>query len=275
MRVSVLRSSGVVGIAAAGMLAAGAVPASAATAGPGEGSAYGASAQVNLLPGVLGSPLSVKTGELAPSNTAGPTSASVVDAPLKGIVTAKAIESSAEHSSTTGGVTAQASIVDATLPVLAPATGGKIPQASVIKAQCQSTSDGVTGSSEIAGLDLGSLGKVPVSAPPNTTLGAKGIVQVIVNEQVRGSDGSLTVNALHIKLLGGQLTDALGNGDIVLSSATCGKATAVTQPTSPKPPASSQPAPPASPGGGQVSVVPAGAPQTGDGTLADEREGQA
>ncbi|SFI71757.1 hypothetical protein SAMN05421835_101556 [Amycolatopsis sacchari] len=271
MRVSALRSAGVAGLAATALLAV-TTPAGAAATGPGDGSAYGASATVSLLPGVLGAPgLTVDTGRLASSSTGGPTSASVVDAPLKGLVTAKAITSSAKHDSTSGEVAATAAIVDAALPVLAP-LAGRTPTARVISARCAGTADGVTGSSELAGLDLGRLGSLPVGTGPNRELGVPGVVRVIVNEQVRHADGSLTVNALHIKLLGGAVTGALGNGDVVLASATCGKATTPRGETSTPTPAPTQ-APPAgaASGGGQVRVIPVGAPQTGDGSLATDR----
>ncbi|MCU1679476.1 MAG: hypothetical protein JWQ81_215 [Amycolatopsis sp.] len=266
MRVDVLRTGGVAALAATVILVATSATASAAvsseTAAPGTGSAYGASASVSLLPGVLGDKgLTVDTGKLAPSVTTGPVSASIVDLPAKGLLTAKAVTSTAKHSVDTGAVTATAAIVDATLPVLAP-LAGSTPKARVISAKCASTADGVTGSSEIAGLDLGRIGKLPVAAPPNLALGIPGVLQVIVNEQIHHSDGSLTVNALHIKLLGGTLTNALGSGDIVLASATCGEAT--TPPTIPP----TAPVTPVPAGPGQVTVVPAGAPQTGDGSLA-------
>lgn len=265
MRVTVLRSSGALGLAASALLAATIAPAAAAE--PGTGSAYGASAAVSLLPGVLGAKgLTVETGELAASDTAGPTSASVVDAPLQGLLTAKAITSSAKHSAASGEVSATASVVDAALAVLAP-LAGSTPTARVISANCTSTADGVTGSSEIAGLDLGRIGKLPVGTGPNRELGVPGIVQVIVNEQVHHADGSLTVNALHITLLGGTAIAGLGSGDIVLASATCGEATAPpSEPTTP----TTSPAPAENHSGtsGQVSVIPAGAPQTGDGSLA-------
>ncbi|GHF33654.1 hypothetical protein FHX82_005308 [Amycolatopsis bartoniae] len=269
MRVSVLRSAGMAGLATTALLAA-AVPAAAAT-GAGEASAYGASATVSLLPGVLGAPgLTVDTGHLASSATGERASASVADAPLKGLVTAKVITSSAKHDTGTGEVDAKASVVDATLPVLA-AVAGRTPAAEVITAQCTATSEGVTGSSQLADLDLGRLGTLPAGTGPNRELGVPGVVRVIVNEQVRHSDGSLTVNALHIKLLGGQLTGALGSGDVVLASATCGKATGpATTRTTPTP--TTQP-PSGSSGGGQVRVVPLGAPQTGDGSLATVVEG--
>jgi hypothetical protein len=264
MRSALLRGRTLVVAAPALALLATAAPSAVAAASP-AGSAYGASASVSLLAGVLGAKgISVDTGEIAPSSTAGPTSASVVDVPLKGLVTAKAITSSAKQDGS-GPVQAKAAIVDAALPVLAP-LAGSTPKASVISSECNSTAEGITASSDIANLDLGRIGKLPVGTAPNQKIGVPGVVQVIVNEQIKHADGSLTVNALHVKLLGGQATGALGNGDIVLASSTCGKvAPAVgTTPTAPaKPPAQGP-----GQGPGQVTVVPAGAPQTGDGTLA-------
>ncbi|SEP53495.1 choice-of-anchor P family protein [Amycolatopsis saalfeldensis] len=240
--------------------AATAAPSAVAADSP-AGSAYGASASVSLLAGVLGDKgISVETGKIAPSSTDGPTSASVVDVPLKGLITAKAVTSSAKQDGD-GPVQAKAAVVDATLPVLA-ALAGSTPKASVISSECKSTADGITASSDLANLDLGRIGKLPVGTAPNQKIGVPGVVQVIVNEQIKHADGSLTVNALHVKLLGGKTLGALGSGDIVLASSTCGKVApaVVTTPTAPaKPPVQ---------GPGQVTVVPAGAPETGDGTLA-------
>lgn len=257
MRSALLRGRTFVVAAPALALLATTAPSAVAADSP-AGSAYGASASVSLLAGVLGDKgISVETGKLAPSSTDGPTSASVVDVPLKGLVTAKAVTSSAKQDGA-GPVQAKAAIVDATLPVLA-ALAGSTPKASVISSECKSTADGITASSDLANLDLGRIGKLPVGTAPNQKIGVQGIVQVIVNEQIKHADGSLTVNALHVKLLGGTTLGALGSGDIVLASSTCGKV-APTAPTAPaKPPVQ---------GPGQVTVVPAGAPETGDGTLA-------
>ncbi|MEV0073481.1 MULTISPECIES: choice-of-anchor P family protein [unclassified Amycolatopsis] len=261
MRSALLRGRALVVAAPALALLATGAPSAVAADAP-AGSAYGASASVSLLAGVLGDKgISVETGKIAPSNTDGPTSASVVDVPLKGLVTAKAVSSSAKK--TDDKVASKASIVDTTLPVLAPLAGAT-PKARVISSECTSTPDGITASSELAGLDLGRIGKLPVGTAPNQKIGVPGVVQVIVNEQIKHDDGSLTVNALHVKLLGGKATGALGSGDIVLASSTCAKVAATpstpTQPTAPaKPPAQ---------GPGQVTVIPAGAPETGDGSLA-------
>ncbi|SFQ73313.1 choice-of-anchor P family protein [Amycolatopsis rubida] len=269
MRSALLRGRTVaVAVPALALLATAVAPSALAAEAP-AGSAYGASASVSLLPGVLGDKgITVDTGKIAPSSTEGPESAQVVNVPLKGLVTAKAVSSSAKQDGSKGPVEAKASIVDAALPVLAP-LAGSTPKARVISSECKSTPDGITASSELAGLDLGKIGKLPVSTKPNQKLGIDGVLQVIVNEQIKHSDGSLTVNALHIKLLGGAVTGALGKGDIVLASATCAKVAGnpTTPPTTPPTTQPSKPAPPAE-GPGQVTVVPVGAPETGDGTLA-------
>lgn len=274
MRVKVLRTGGVAALAAASAVVLAVGPASAGTSA-GDGSAYGARASVSLLPGVIGKTgLTVDTGKIAASSTSGPTSAAVVRVPMKGVVTAKSISSSSKHDDSTGDVKSKASIVGARLDLLA-SLAGKAPTASVIKSECTSTADGITGDASLVNVDLGKLGKLPVHPDENTKLGVPGVVTVIANEHVKNDDGSLTVNALHIKLLGEGPTKALGSGDIVLSSSTCGKATTPSGPGTgtPTPPSTStNPAPPSTPapapGGGQVSQVPSGAPETGDGSLA-------
>lgn len=260
------RSAAVVGLALAAAVAV-AVPANATA--PGSGSAYGADVDVHLLPSVLGpGGLAVSTGELAASSTSGPTSASALDAALRGLVTAKVITSSSRHSTTDGSVTSNAAVVDAALPVLAP-LAGSTPTASVISSQCHAGANGITGGSDLAEVNLGRIGHISASTP-NLTIAVPGVLTIVADEQIHHTDGSLTVNALHIRLLGPGLAGALGSGDIVLASSTCGAATTIsTPPTSPTAPTG--PTRPSGPSTKpEVSVVPAGAPQTGDGSLATE-----
>lgn len=261
MRKDLWRGSAIVGLAVAAAFVV-TVPANATE--PGSGSAYGADADVHLLPNVLGpGGLTVSTGKLAASSTSGPTSASVVDAALRGLVTAKVITSSSHHNADDGSVAENAAIVDATLPVLAP-LAGSTPRASVISSQCHATSGGITGSSDLADLNLGRIGHISASTP-NLTIGVPGVLKIVADEQIHHSDGSLTVNALHITLLGRGPLNALGSGDIVLASSTCGPAATVsTPPSTPSSPGN----PTTAPTKPEVSVVPAGAPETGDGSLA-------
>ena len=153
-------------------------------------------------------------------------------------------------------MTAKASVAEVTLPLLA-AAAGRVPSIRLISARCASADGHVTGSSDLAGVNLGRLGTLPAATSPNRKLGIPGVAEVTVDEQTRRYDGTLEVTALHVKLLGGQATGALGSGDVKLASVSCGP--------------SKERAPEAPPKGpGQVVVVPAGAPQTGDGSLADE-----
>jgi hypothetical protein len=251
----------------------------------------------------------VQTGPLAASNTHGPNSASTVDATLKGLVSAKVLTSTSKHNGD-GTVASSASTTQVALPLLR-GVAGATPTASVITAQCRSTAHGITGSSDLADLNLGKIGRVS-AATPNLKLGIPGVVEVIANEQIHNADGSLTVNALDIKLLGGKLLNAVGSGRIVISSATCAAATTPpTTPPSSTPPSSTPPStvppttpPSSSPTGPtnppsstppstvptaptssgttgtplptesatptppQTVIVPVGAPQTGDGSLA-------
>lgn len=130
MRSALLRGRTVgLAVPALALLATAVAPSALAAESP-AGSAYGASASVSLLPGVLGDKgITVDTGKIAPSSTEGPESAQVVNVPLKGLVTAKAISSSAKQDGGSGPVDAKASIVDAALPVLAPLAGSTPPPA--------------------------------------------------------------------------------------------------------------------------------------------------
>lgn len=255
MRTTMLRTGSLAGVTVAVLAAAAGVAAADDSV---TGSAFGASATVSLLPGVLtdGKGITVDTGQLAKSASTGPKSASIVDVPLKGLVTAKAISSSVVDGD--GSVAAKASVADVTLPLLAPAAG-RVPSIRLISARCASADGHVTGSSDLANVNLGKLGTLPAATSPNQKLGIPGVAEIIVNEQTQRYDGSLEVTALHIKLLGGKTTGALGSGDVKLASVTCG-------PSKERAPE----APPKPQGPGQVVVVPAGAPQTGDGSLAAE-----
>jgi len=74
MRLGLSYVSCVLGVAATAMLLIAGTPADAAVAGAAN-SAYGASATVSLLPGVLGTAgITVDTGHLAATNAAGPSS---------------------------------------------------------------------------------------------------------------------------------------------------------------------------------------------------------
>jgi hypothetical protein len=217
MRLRIVRRGGFVALAAVAAVLAGVAPASAA---PGDGSAFGLQADVTLLHAGV-----VHVGPLAPSRTSGPTSANVASAAVPGVITVGVIATSATKDGNTGAVTSTASTADVGVPLLAAI--GKV-GAKVIAAKCVATQSGEHGEATLADATLGQLGALDANPHPNTSISIKlpgvgNVATLILNEQIHHKDGSLTVNAFHLHLLGGYV-GALGSGDVIISSATCGPA---------------------------------------------------
>lgn len=216
MRLPIVRRGGVVALLAVSALLAGTAPASAA---PGDGSAFALQVSVTLLGG---SPINV--GPLAASNTAGPTTATVASATVPGVVTTGVLTSSSTEDPNTGAVTSTASTANVGLPLLA-ALGAV--SANAIVATCNATQSGETGTVTLTNATLGSLGALAANPAKNTVIQINiagiNVATLTLNEQISNADGSLTVNAFHLHLLGGAV-GALGTGDVIISSATCGPA---------------------------------------------------
>jgi hypothetical protein len=82
--------------------------------------------------------------------------------------------------------------------------------------ECRADPEGAQGSATVAKLVI--FGQpVNVSTAPNTTITIPGIGVLILNEQTTDKDGTITVNAVHLKLNG-----SLGKGDIILAQSRCG-----------------------------------------------------
>ena len=212
-----VRMTGLAGVIAIAALLVGAAPASAA---PGDASAYGARLNVTL----LGNP-AINAEPFAAANANGPTQNTFAGVDLTGILKTGVINASASRDEKSGGVYSRASTADVRVDLLSKVTG-KI-SAELVEAECTATQKGLTGKSKLAGVNLGKLGQVNADPAANTTLdvqlaGIK-IAEVIFNEQIKNNDGSLTVNAIHLKLLQGVL-GSIGTGDVIISSATCGPA---------------------------------------------------
>lgn len=217
MKSSLARRGGLLAAVVASFVLAGAAPASAA---PGDGSAYGVKVDVTL----LGQP-AVHVGPLAAANTGGPTTSTLASATAPGILSAGVITTEAKRDDNSGAVTAKATTADVGLPLLKAALGNVGVKA--VEAVCTATQEGVKGSSTLTDAKLGSVGTVDANPAPNTqvkvAIGVVNVATIIFNEQIKNDDGSLTVNALHVKLLGG-VVGSLGSGDVIVSSATCGPA---------------------------------------------------
>jgi len=212
-----VRMTGLAGVIAIAALLVGAAPASAA---PGDASAYGARLNATL----LGNP-AVNAEPFAAAKANGPTQNTFAGVDLTGILKTGVINASASRDEKSGGVYSRASTADVRVDLLSKVTG-KI-SAELVEAECTATQKGLSGKSKLAGVNLGKLGQVNADPAVNTKLdvelaGIK-IAEVVFNEQYKNDDGSLTVNAIHIKLLQGVL-GSIGTGDVIISSATCGPA---------------------------------------------------
>ncbi len=204
MRMRFARRCGAVGVVVAAALVLGALPASAA---PGDGSAYAANVAVT----VLGS--AVDVGPLAPSDTNGPTSAALASDNVPGVLSAGAVTSHATLDEATGVVHSDASIAGVSLG-LSVLTG----QIGAVQATCDATQAGITGSTTLANVSIPGV-TVAANPAPNTTIAVAPLVSIIFNEQISNPDGSLTVNAVHIKL-----NAVAATGDVILAQAKCGPA---------------------------------------------------
>lgn len=210
MRSRTVRRGGLLGLATAAALVVGAVPAYAA---PGDGSAYVAGASVTLL-----GQAPITVGPLAPSNAAGPTSASLVNIPGP-LITAGVVTSAASLDESTGAVHAEANVANANV-----ALGGLSISADAVNVDCDATQDGTTGSTVLANVVLPGGTVVPANPAPNTVIAVPSaplpaLVSITFNEQINNADGSLTVNGIHVRL-----NALLGTGDVIVSHAQCGPA---------------------------------------------------
>ncbi|GGS43373.1 choice-of-anchor P family protein [Actinokineospora fastidiosa] len=202
------RRAGLLGLAVAAALIAGAAPAAAA---PGDGSAFALDAELTLAgTGV------VRVGPISPSHTDGPRQASVATAEIPGVLTTGLLTSAAELDEETGVVHAEAATADVELLL------ARLGSIGLVQAFCDATQSGVQGSTVLADVRLAGV-EVAAEPGPNTVvevdLGLTDLVTIIFNEQIRNKDGSLTVNAVHVK------ADLLvATGDIVISQARCGPA---------------------------------------------------
>ncbi|MFD9736322.1 choice-of-anchor P family protein [Umezawaea sp. NPDC059074] len=211
------RRGGLAVLAAVAALLLGAAPASAA---PGDASATG----VKLALSLLGSK-AASAGPFAAADANGPTTNTFVSVELPEVLKTGAVNTSASRDDKTGGVYAKASTADVKLDLLKSVTGGI--SLALAEADCEATQKGLSGKAKLVGADLGKLGVVTTDPAPDTEVDVElvgvDIARITFNEQVHNADGSLTVNAVHLRLVGGVL-GSIGTGDVVLSSATCGPA---------------------------------------------------
>jgi hypothetical protein len=175
--------------------------ASAATAYSGHArplsvSAFGASVSVG------------DTGALPTSG--GSQSASLLNLNVLGLATVGLLQGTTSGSGDQS--TSSASLVSLSVPIVG-LTADVVKSSST--AQCSGTTPSVSGSSELLNVTL--LG-LPISAPmPNVAIALPGGISVILNEQtstVNGTQGSTTVNAIHVTGPGIDIVVASAESDI-------------------------------------------------------------
>jgi hypothetical protein len=170
--------------------------------------------------GVSVSALGITLAETPVSNVASPTNV-VTNISAGSLLTAGTLATSVTIDPNTGTETASAAVQGLALNFLLASIN-----AGAISAQCTAvvgqTPTGSTGF--VNAVITGPLGiptiTIPANPAPNTTFGIPGIASIVVNEQIANPDGSLTVNGLHLTILGPT------GGDVIVSSATCGPAVA-------------------------------------------------
>jgi len=117
-------------------------------------------------------------------------------------------------------------------------SGNEIFTATAASSTCTATETGVTGSTTITNGTLrtggGNVANIPANPAPNTTYtgtvdGVGDNFRAVFNEQVVNPDGSITVNAYHLYLLGPTAV-----GDLIVGQSVCGvTATQTTTTTAP------------------------------------------
>lgn len=186
-----------------------------------EASSYGVDVNVTLLGGVG----LVDAGPLVPS-AVGDSPNSLASVAVPPVLTTGVVTTTATGDPVTGGFDSSATVADPAVNV----AGVITLTAGVIGSTCTAAQAGNTGDTELTGLAASIAGipvVIPASPAPNTVvnlnIGLIQIAQLRLNEQIVNGDGGLTVNAVHLVLLGGVL-GSVGSGNIVISSSTCGPA---------------------------------------------------
>lgn len=186
------------------------LPMAAASAAPlARSSAYGA--QVDLLNGTVHvGPLANSTFPPGGSETAVPINLPTI-ADVAGIFANTSGDPNvANKSSATAGTLA--------VGVLGTALTGYAISADAVSATCTATGTDFTGSATIANLKVGTNPVVNATfTTQQNVLVIKNVARVIIGEHITNADGSTTINALHIHLLG-----AANVGDIILGHVRCG-----------------------------------------------------
>jgi hypothetical protein len=205
---------------------------SQAITGTVDSSSFGLSTNVSLLTMPV---VNQAVGAPAAAYPAGPTSNSTASVSVPNAATTGVTAVTANGDPLADTATASSSVANLSL---LPGVSGGINSTGTVGSSCSTdgTVSGTTATASTVGLSIPGAGVIPdqptVGQTFNIALLGINIVKIVLNEQSTSTTGGLrkiTVNALHLTLLGGVL-GAVGSGDIIVGHSEC-TATVQTAPT--------------------------------------------
>ncbi len=222
-RSSRFRAGAIAGVPIIAILLAAVAPSAQADVDSVSGGAFGATVQSSLLGTVIAPTPDVSGSATEPVDTYGPIAQSAIPLSIPGLLELGVLTARTEGGNVAAGDPAghlgfaqsRASVADVLVGL------GSL-TIDAIETQCQSNGNGSSGFTEIIG---GVLGGNPLLGSPaaNTALVLPGILEVVLNEQVRSDavgSTSIIVRGAHITLLPG-LGSLLGVVEIVLAESRC------------------------------------------------------
>jgi hypothetical protein len=172
----------------------------AAVAGP------AAAASPNEANGVVGTGL-ITVNPVAEATFPGTSPTSLAHVNVSGLITTDLVTDTADATS------ASSTIANPTV-TLAGLAGLS---ATAVTSSCSfdTNTATVSGTSSVANGTVTVLGSSPITLAanpaPNTTVNVPGVATITLNRQVTAGDGTLTVNAIYVSLVGGTQTVSIGN----------------------------------------------------------------
>jgi hypothetical protein len=176
------------------------------------GNAYGVSANVSTLFGLVKVSLPPTPSVTLPSSGGGPFSTSVLSASLPNVLSAGVLNASTQGSlGGTGGSKSSASVANVVV--------NNVLSADVVSSGCTSSLAGSTGTASAVNLAITGQPVINGTLTPNTTIPIPLVGKVILDEQTvsnTATTSSIDVNAVHVVLNG-----IAGTGDIIVSHSHC------------------------------------------------------
>lgn len=223
---------GIVALLAAAVIVPVGAGSSQAITGTVDSSSFGISTNISLLT----LPVTNTPPTPVAAYPAGPPTANVASVNAQNAASTGAVTASADGDPLADTASAHAEVANLSLLGGLPALN--VTSSGVVGSSCvtDGTAAGTSATATVTGLNIPGVASIPTTPAVNQTIniGLLGvnIARIVLNEQTTSTAGGLrkiTVNALHLTLLGGVL-GAVGSGDIIVGHSEC-TATQQTAPT--------------------------------------------